>query len=121
MPQRNHPPACFSGKLLASCMDQDTDFLQDHIPKQDAVLFVRLLETVKKQIGHDAVLPHPTAFPDAVHTGAESKKPRNAVRGIFSKLLGLSLLLLLNIPDASHDLPASAVRIIDRSSRQRHP
>ncbi len=62
-----------------------------------------------------------TAFQKLTHTGAENRKASHPIGAVFPPLLSLFLLLLMDVADASHQLPAAAIRIVNRPAGERHP
>ena len=100
---------------------QSADLLENHVTEYDSVLFICLLKAIQKQMHHITCLAYSAVLLEFRHTGAEHIKTGNTVRRTSSELLFLPLLLFLNIADASHQLPALAVRIIYCISGEGHP
>ncbi len=94
---------------------------QNHITKHNSVFFVHVFEIVQEQIRHDALGLFSAGLGQKLHACAEYIETGDVIRHVLAELFRFPLLLLLDIANASHQLPAPPVRIIDGLSRKGHP
>ncbi len=120
-PQGCRPAAGLRLQVPAPFPHQLAQLLQDHVAEHDAIFLVDLLQPVQEQDGHDALRPVLPLLRQRLEAGIICVKAGDAVHGVFLPLGVLPLLLLLDVPDTAHQLPALPVGVVDRFARQGHP